>query len=249
MCRNDECMSMIHCMFSSQALWQHSYSFVMCFVQIGDPWSHDLCAGLDASYQASCTRRWMEELKDNFIGLDHLIALKLYTAFNDPQKELRKSYRTPFCENEDRVRAFARWRDLLEDAFMKSNVVLKEHAQPDILLYHGIDEIMPISRFSGIYYGPTSTTRSMSKARDFARDNGMILVLKPKPSKYRMLPIDWLSKYDETEFLIFDQEVEIQSVVLSSDYDQRKDYYHHVLGELENDDDLKRIFHHFVQGT
>ena len=177
---------------------------------------------------------WMKELKENGIGLDHLIALKLYTDFNDPQKELRKSYRTPFCENEDRVRAFARWRDLLEDAFIKLNIVLQEHDQPK-LLYHGIDATMPITRFSSIYYGPTSTTTDLSKARDFARDNGMILVLKPKPSKYKMVPIDWLSKYNENEFLIFDQEVEVQSVVLSSDYDQHKAYYHKALDKAEDD--------------
>lgn len=162
--------------------------------------------------------------------MKHLLALKLYTDFDVLQREFRKSYRAPYSEDGDRLRSFARWRDLLEETFLKFNEVTQDHEQPKIL-YHGINNTMPIASFSGKNYGPSSTTTDLHVARSFAGKNGMILVLKPKASQYKVLNISWVSDYpDEKEYLIFDHEVEVQAVILSSDYDQYYHYYHGVLG-------------------
>merc|ERR1712083_315699 len=56
--------------------------------------------------------------------------------------------------------------------------------------------------------------------------------------KYRVVDISWISDYpDEKEYLIFDHDVEIESVVLSSDYDRHYHYYHSV---LEKNDRIAR---------
>ena len=136
------------------------------------------------------------ELRQNGIELDHLLALKLYTDFTFVTREFRKSYQAPFSENKDRLRSFIRWRQLLEEAFVKFTAMTQDNEpeQPKVL-YHGIKNTTLIKRFTGTYYGPTSTTTDLSQVRDFADMNGMILVLKPKPSKYKMLSVSWISRY------------------------------------------------------
>merc|ERR1719244_2245146 len=94
---------------------------------------------------------------------------------------------------------------------------------------------MPIDKFSGINFGPSSTTTDLHVARSFAGKHGMILVLVPERSlsktAYRVLDISWVSDYpDEKEYLIFDHEIKVQSWILSSDYDRHYRYYHDVLG-------------------
>ena len=47
---------------------------------------------------------------------------------------------------------------------------------------------------------------------------------------YRVLDITWVSDYpDEREYLTFDHDIEIEAVILSTDYDRHYHYYHSVL--------------------
>jgi len=171
---------------------------------------------------------WSSRLKEHGITLKHLLALKLYTDFDYLQREYRMSYRAPYSRNRDRLQSFTRWRDLLKETFDKFK---KLPGQRVTTLYHGINKVMPVADFSGINFGPTSTTTDVHVARSFAGKYGMILVLKPKQSRFEALDISWISDYpDEKEYLVFDHELEVESVILSTDYDQ---CYHYYQGELD----------------
>jgi len=148
------------------------------------------------------------------------------------QQEFRTLYRSPYNKNvrevvggqstgrNQAVQAFFHWRQLLTETFLKLNRVISEEEQPQ-MLFHGVNRVMPIDNFSGTNFGPSSTTADLRVARSFAGKNGMILVLRPKSSRYRVVDISWSNDYpDEKEYLIFDHNVEIESVVLSCDYDR-----------------------------
>ena len=62
----------------------------------------------------------------------------------------------------------------------------------------------------------------------------MILVMKPttdiSETDYKVLDISWISDYpDEREYLLFDHKMEIETWILSSDYDEHYHYYHNTL--------------------
>eukprot|EP01084_Bolivina_argentea_P059750 109155_1 len=93
---------------------------------------------------------------------------------------------------------------------------------------------MCIDSYDGVYFGPCSTTTDLHVARSFAGKNGMILVMKPERdrnyTKYKVLDISWISDYpDEREYLLLDHKIEIETWILSSDYDQFYHFYHNTL--------------------
>ena len=93
---------------------------------------------------------------------------------------------------------------------------------------------MCLDQYKGFYYGPRSTTTDLHVARSFAGKNGMILVMKPETNishtDYTVLDISWISDYpDEREYLLFDHKIDIETWILSSDYDQYYHYYHSTL--------------------
>jgi len=186
-----------------------------------------LKAGESTSFQR---KRWSRKLRDKGIKLKHLLALKLYTDFDLLQREFRKTFRPPFNRDTERLQSFGRWKDLLEETFSRFNDVIRESDQPQ-RLFHGINTIMAVDRFSGLNCGPCSTTTDLHVARSFAGKNGMILVLRPeRKSAYRVLDISWVSDYpDEREYLTFGHEVKIEAVILSTDYDRYYHYYHSIL--------------------
>lgn len=67
----------------------------------------------------------------------------------------------------------------------------------------------------------------------------MIIVMKPELSlgstPYKVLDISWISDFpDEREYLLFDHKIEIQTWILSSDYDQYYDYYQQTLSQQKS---------------
>ena len=171
--------------------------------------------------------------------MKHLVALKLYTDFDLLQREFRKSFRAPYNKTIERLRAFYHWRKALQETFKKFTNIKHQMRQPP-QLYHGINSIMCLDQYKGTYYGPCSTTTDLHVARSFAGKNGMILVIKPcteigqgkQQTDYKVLDISWISDYpDEREYLLFDHKIEIETWILSSDYDQFYHYYHNTLAK------------------
>jgi len=202
---------------------------------------------LNGDFTSFRRKHWSRKLRDNKIGMKHLLALKLYTDFDLLQREFRKTYRAPFNEDRKRLESFAQWRKLLEETFSRFNTVTTEQQQPR-RLFHGINTRMPVADFSGKNWGPSSTTTDLHVARSFAGKRGMVLVLRPKrtlteTNRFRVLDISWISDYpDEKEYLIFDQEVEVECVILSAEYDRHYHYYHNVLGKNDKKSSGTRPF-------
>jgi len=188
---------------------------------------------LKGEFSSKRKNRWSKLLRDNGIGMKHLVALKLYTDFDLLQREFRKSFRSPYNKKQERLQAFYHWRAALQETFKKFSNIPSALNQPNTL-FHGINSIMCLDQYEGIYYGPCSTTTDLHVARSFAGKNGMILVMKPEidlnKTPFKVLDISWISDYpDEREYLLFDHKIDIETWILSTDYDQYYHYYHATL--------------------
>ena len=80
--------------------------------------------------------------------MKHLVALKLYTDFDLLQRELRKSYRSPYNEDIERLRSFYHWIKVLKSTFKRFSNVKHAMKQPK-RLYHGVNSFMFIDQFEG----------------------------------------------------------------------------------------------------
>ena len=87
-------------------------------------------------------------LRDNKIGMKHLVALKLYTDFDLLQREFRKSFRAPYNRARQRLKAFYHWRAALQETFRKFTNIPSAVKQPHTL-FHGINSIMCIDQYQG----------------------------------------------------------------------------------------------------
>ena len=100
----------------------------------------------------SCRRknRWAKRLRDNKIGMKHLVSLKLYTDFDLLQREFRKAFRIPYNKKLQRLQAFYHWRSALQETFKRFTNIPSISNRPR-LLFHGISSIMCIDQYSGFF--------------------------------------------------------------------------------------------------
>ena len=108
--------------------------------------------------------RWSQILRTNKISMRHLVALKLYTDFDLLQREFCKTYRAPYNNEVERLQSFFWWKATLQETFEKFSKVPNALNQPRTL-FCGINNIMCIDQFDGMYYGPISTTTDLAIAR------------------------------------------------------------------------------------
>merc|ERR1719192_2381850 len=74
---------------------------------------------LKGEFSSQRKNRWSKLLRENKIGMKHLVALKLYTDFDLLQREFRKSFRAPYNQTKERLQAFFHWREALQETFHK----------------------------------------------------------------------------------------------------------------------------------
>ena len=89
--------------------------------------------------------RWSKLLRDNKIGMKHLVALKLYTDFDLMQREFRKSFREPYNKSRERLQSFYHWRAALQETFMKFTNIPAALNQPHTL-FHGVNCVMSLGQ-------------------------------------------------------------------------------------------------------
>ncbi len=189
---------------------------------------------------AGCNRRnhYARLMRQNKVSVKLLVALKLYSDIDSLQRVLRQSFRYNVSDTVEKQKSFFHWRSALQEAFLKFTEISrapKNNWRTPKRLYHGTSKVLCIDKFSGVFHGPISTTTDLDVARSFAGKNGMILVLIINPSTYTPLDISWLSDYaDEKEYLLFDHDIELETWILASDYDEFYDYYHSVFIHHKN---------------
>eukprot|EP01083_Nonionella_stella_P307121 1078355_1 len=142
------------------------------------------------------------------LRLKEVIALKLYTDFDDLQREYRRCFRVmERTERIDLQKNFVHWNLLLVSACKKAKDDIGE------TLYHGVASLNKASAFNGKYYGPVSTTTILDVARQFSGATGTILELHSAYSKAGMR-LSWLSNYpDEDEVLYMNVTFQITDII------------------------------------
>jgi hypothetical protein len=187
---------------------------------------------LDGGY--SCRRKnlYAQNLRASQMKMKHLLALKLYSDFDLLQRAFRQSYRSAgaVTMKDERMRSFYHWRNTLRSAFTAfTEISLHQKWKQPKRLYHGVSQVMPMEKFKGKYWGPLSTTTDICVARQFAGKHGMILAIKPSAtSVYHSLDMSFISDFpNEKEFLLFDHDIEIETRILSTDFDRYYYYYNY----------------------
>eukprot|EP01084_Bolivina_argentea_P194041 332892_1 len=130
------------------------------------------------------------------------------------------------------MREFYHWRNVLQETFERfSTSGIKSVTKQSDTIYHGLTSVMCIDKYQGTYYGPCLTTTDLHQARLCAGKNGMILVMKLK-SGNKGLDISWISDVTDfengREFLLFNQQIDIERWFSASDYNQHYKIYNNL---------------------
>ena len=157
---------------------------------------------LNNSFQPLAKNSWNDLLRECVVfakgrkakaaklNVKQIVALKLYTDYDELQKEFRICFRETSAEKRTaRQKEFYFWNTLLEDACRKSKDVISTK------MYHRIDDSRLVaSSLSGTYYGPVSTSTDIAISQQFAGDHGQILELYPSFGA-RGLAVSWLYNF------------------------------------------------------
>eukprot|EP01084_Bolivina_argentea_P271506 462033_1 len=172
---------------------------------------------LKASKLSECDKAKQIRNVDNslqFISIEHILSIVLYTDCDDLQKRFRQSFYKMDKQHEDNETIIKRhcdnfyhWGKWLNDAIYTFGDKMKS----DQRLFHGLDKKMLFKSFSTDFNTPTSTTSSFKTASiKFAQNRGIVLSLKPrwksssKWNRTKKMNISWISNYcDELEHLFY----------------------------------------------
>ena len=96
----------------------------------------------------SCARYVkIKKAKKMGLTIKEIVGLKLYTDFDELQREYRKCFRIEYLTQRLQLQKhFVHWNDLLISAYKKLKI-------RSSLLYHGLCSLREASTFNGKYYG------------------------------------------------------------------------------------------------
>eukprot|EP01084_Bolivina_argentea_P030993 57398_1 len=160
--------------------------------------------------------------RGQIIGIQHLLAIIIYTGFTDLCTDYRSTFRrTEKDVNDDSVRQrhchFYFLSRFLYEAVEYFGDVMKQNK----VVYHGLNKKFLFKQFLTHFNAPMSTTVSFSVATNFQSGSGVILVLKNgnkdiknditsefAPNQPRYTDAAWLScYYNEQEYLFYGDSV------------------------------------------
>ncbi len=150
--------------------------------------------------------------------LKYLISIKLYTDFDDLQREYKLMYWKEDEDKKDRLESFYHWDNTMKEFFKELYLPENEDIRKKIqikpkFLYTGISELMPFEKSSGIYYGPLSTTYCPIVARSFGGKRGMVLQLSHLQNA-QIFNVSFISAFpDEVECIVFNSSIIIRKII------------------------------------
>jgi len=160
------------------------------------------------------------------MSLLHIVSIKLYTDFDDLQRDFRSRFRN----EQTSLLRFYHWANILYDAcntfgeeyrYTSHAASLKYEMKQNKCepLFHGINEKMLMDLFKHMHFGPLSLTPSRRIAQQFAKSDGIILQIGNSwPNcPLRLLDVSDISCFDnEREVVSFNNVMDIMSVIESN---------------------------------
>eukprot|EP01084_Bolivina_argentea_P023070 42958_1 len=148
-------------------------------------------------------------LRNEPIGIRHILAIICYTDTNDFCYRFRQTYRR--IDDETKTETTNRHRELYyyARALYETFELFGTQMSKKLTVYHGLDKMMYFQRFSAFFNQPISTTTVLIVAQQFSQGVGIILELKSasqlndtsKVPKY--LSVEWLSAHPNEKELLF----------------------------------------------
>eukprot|EP01084_Bolivina_argentea_P169602 293997_1 len=157
-------------------------------------------------------------LRNEPIGIRHILAIIIYTDMTDFCTAFRSTYRKINNEtNADQV--VERHQELYRyaRALFESVELFGQRMSADLTVYHGLNKVMYFEEFTAWFNQPISTTMSFTTAYQFSEGCGIILSLKSAIQNFddltvpKYLSVSWLSLYPgEDEKLFYSAHVRFQ---------------------------------------
>ena len=153
------------------------------------------------------------------ISIEHLIALKLYTDFDDVQREFKRHCRRLHIGESvvtviQRNREIAIWSRLLRECVMFWGKTMPKNEE----LYCGLTARLVLRSLTQPFECPLSTTKNFDIAQRFTDEcNGAILRVKRANSRTRYFPASSITAQgNEEERLFFGSTIEIDGIFIFS---------------------------------
>eukprot|EP01084_Bolivina_argentea_P076833 139301_1 len=150
-------------------------------------------------------------IRNEPIGIKHIIAIITYTDKTEFCTEFRKTYRKIKNENEHQVTKRHRQLYFYSRSLLESVEFFGEFMSAEMKVFTGLNRVMKFSQFTTYFNQPVSTSTSKTTAHQFSEGKGIILMLNSgtkylndptKRAKY--LSVSWLSNFpNENEKLFY----------------------------------------------
>eukprot|EP01083_Nonionella_stella_P175247 609787_1 len=145
-------------------------------------------------------------LRNEAIGIRHILALIVYTDMTRICTEFRRTYRRTGTQSETDVTEQHTHFYHLAKSLLEAVEYFGQQMKPELKVFHGLNKRMSFDKFTAFFNQPISTTLSFESARGFAHENGVILTLRSglddnELPKY--LSVAWLSSYPHEDEKLF----------------------------------------------
>eukprot|EP01084_Bolivina_argentea_P064295 117284_1 len=161
-------------------------------------------------------------LRNEHIGIRHVLSLVIYTDLSAFCTIFRKTYRS--INADETVQEIAKRH--IEFYYYARNLweaieFFGEYMDENLNVYHGLKTKMLFRKFRTHFNQPISTTTSLKAANEFSNSGGVILSLKSGAKYYnklkqkpKFLSVSWLSDYPgEKELLFYGAAFEINNII------------------------------------
>eukprot|EP01084_Bolivina_argentea_P218982 371489_1 len=175
---------------------------------------HTIALGDNYKHELICKywHKYYNILRNEHIGIRHILVLIIYTDLSDFCTEYRKTYR--YINNESKEEQVTqRHRQLYHYSryLLESIEFFGKYMENSLTVYHGLNKIMLFEKFNAYFNQPISTTSSLTTALQFAKGRGVVLTLKSgaqrsydKTKIPKYLSVSWLSCFpNESEKLFY----------------------------------------------
>eukprot|EP01084_Bolivina_argentea_P011145 20824_1 len=171
-----------------------------------------IATGPEYNYRCTHFNKEYNIIRNQLIGLRHILSIVIYTDITDFCTTYRSTYRKIKSDrSEEDVRRRHVQLFFYSRAIFEAIEYFGKPMETDLKVYHGLNKVMNFSQFTAYFNQPVSTTTELNTAVQFAAGAGIILTLKSGAEYFndenkipKYLPVSWLSRFpNENEKLFY----------------------------------------------
>eukprot|EP01083_Nonionella_stella_P147450 465214_1 len=147
-------------------------------------------------------------LRNEPIGIRHVLALVIYTDMSGLCTAFRRTYRNCSDQTEKHIIETHTQFYHFARCLFEAVEYFGQEMDSELRVFHGLQAQMKFDKFTAYFNTPISTTKSNDVARTFCQDDGIILALKSgvdtdKFKRPKYISVAWLSSFPQEEEKLF----------------------------------------------